>query len=158
MAFLNKINWNFLRKNSPNISGIDPSVPSQQSATPSTPKNLTKLEHEMELERQILKTPSRQLHRKSKWGIGSRLIWIAILLGIPGGVIWVANQPYPVIRRPVMHHAPFLLLPSYISMDNHYRQALVSVEQAEQLIEKATSPAPLIWLWEKRSYKKHKNI
>lgn len=149
MTFLNKINWNLLRKNAPNSSGIDPSAPSLQpvvlkkSATPSTPKNLAKLEHEMELERQALKTSPQQLHSKAKRGIGSRLIWIAILIGIPVGVIWVANQPYPVIRQPMMLHAPFLLLPSYISMDNHYRQALVSVEQAEQLIEKATSPADL---------------
>ncbi|MBW4427256.1 MAG: hypothetical protein KME50_23145 [Nostoc desertorum CM1-VF14] len=140
MAFLNKINLDFLRKNSPNTSGINPSAPSVQSATP---KNLAKLEHEMESERQALKISSQQLHSKAKRGIGSRLIWIAILIGIPVGVIWVANQPYPVIRRPVMLHAPFLLLPSYISMDNHYRQALVSVEQAEQLIDKATSPADL---------------
>jgi hypothetical protein len=140
MTFLNKINWNFLRKNSPNSSGIDPLAPSQQSANP---KNLAKLEHEMELQRQALKTSSQQPHRKAKWGIGSKLIWIAILIGIPSGVIWVVNQPYPVVRRPVMLHAPFLLLPSYMSMDNHYRQALVSVEQAEQLIEKATSPADL---------------
>ncbi|MBD0386912.1 MAG: hypothetical protein ICV54_10410, partial [Nostoc sp. C3-bin3] len=140
MAFLNKINLDFLRKNSPNSSGINPSAPSVQSATPN---NLAKLEHEMELERQALKISSQQLHSKAKRGIGSRLIWIAILIGIPVGVIWVANQPYPVIRRPVMLHAPFVLLPSYISMDNHYRQALVSVEQAEQLIEKATSTADL---------------
>lgn len=143
MAFLNKINWNFLRKNAPNSPGIDPSTLSQQSATLSTPKNLAKLEHEMELERQAIKTSPLQPHRKTKRGIGSKLIWIAILIGIPGAVIWVANQPYPVIRRPVMLHAPFLLLPSYMSMDNHYRQALVSVEQAEQLIEKPTSPADL---------------
>ncbi|WP_335104006.1 hypothetical protein [Nostoc sp.] len=149
MAFLNKINWNFLRKNAPNSSGIDPSAPSlhpvvqKKPATPSTPKNLAELEHEMELERRVLKISPQPLHRKAKWGIGSKLIWIAILIGIPVGVIWVANQPYPAIRRPVMLHAPFLLLPSYISMDNHYREALVSVEQAEQLIEKATSPADL---------------
>ncbi|MEH2399545.1 hypothetical protein [Nostoc sp.] len=149
MTFLNKINWNLLRKNPQNSSGIDPSAPSLQPVvqkkptTPSTPKNLAELEHEMELERRVLKTSPRQLHSKAKRGIGSRLIWIAILIGIPVGIIWVANQPYPVIRRPVMLHAPFLLLPSYISMDNHYRQALVSVEQAEQLIEKATSPADL---------------
>ncbi|MEH2462499.1 hypothetical protein [Nostoc sp.] len=149
MTFLNKINWNLLRKNSQNSSGIDPSAPSLQPVvqkkptTPSTPKNLAELEHEMELERRVLKTSPQQLHSKAKRGIGSRLIWIAILIGIPVGVIWVVNQPYPVIRRPVMLHAPFLLLPSYISMDNHYRQALVSVEQAEQLIEKATSPADL---------------
>ncbi|WP_324980474.1 hypothetical protein [Nostoc sp.] len=48
MTFLNKINWNFLRKNSQNSSGIDPSAPIQQSTTPLTPKNLAKLEHEME--------------------------------------------------------------------------------------------------------------
>ncbi|MEH2250353.1 hypothetical protein [Nostoc sp.] len=149
MTFLNKINGIFLRKNAQNSSGIDPSAPSQlplvpkKSTTPSTPKNLAELEHEMELQRLVLKTSPQQLHSKAKRGIGSRLIWIAILIGIPVGVIWVANQPYPVIRRPMMLHAPFLLLPSYISMDNHYRQALVSVEQAEQLIEKATSPADL---------------
>ncbi|MEH2147255.1 hypothetical protein [Nostoc sp.] len=143
MAFLNKINWNFLRKNAPNCSRIDPSASSlqpvvrKQPTIPSTLKNLSELEHQMELERRVIKTSPQQLHRKTKRGIGSRLIWIAILIGIPVGVIWVANQPYPVIRRPVMLHAPFLLLPSYISMDNHYREALVSVEQAEQLIEKA---------------------
>ncbi|WP_334966436.1 hypothetical protein [Nostoc sp.] len=148
MAFLNKINWNFLRKNAPNSSRINPSAPSLQPVvlkkptTPSTPKNLAELEHEMDLEARVLKTSPQQLHSKAKGGI-SRLIWIGILVGIPIGVVWVANQPYPVIRRPVMLHAPFLLLPSYISMDNHYRQALISVEQAEQLIEKATSPADL---------------
>ncbi|MEH2410938.1 hypothetical protein [Nostoc sp.] len=149
MTFLTKINWNLLRKNAPNSSGIDPSAPSlqpvvlKQPATPSTPKNLAELEDEMELKGRVLKTSPQQLHSKAKRGIGSRLIWMAILIGIPFGVIWVANLPYPVIRRPMMLHAPFLLLPSYISMDNHYRQALVSVEQAEELIEKATSPADL---------------
>ncbi|MCC5665443.1 hypothetical protein LC653_16330 [Nostoc sp. CHAB 5784] len=43
MAFLDKINWNFLGKNSQNSSGIDPSAPVQQSITPSTPKNLAEL-------------------------------------------------------------------------------------------------------------------
>ena len=71
MAFLNKINWNFLRKNSQNSSGIDPSAPIQQSTTPSTPKNLAKLEHEMELERQALKKSSQQVHSKAKRSIGS---------------------------------------------------------------------------------------
>ncbi|MEH2320531.1 hypothetical protein [Nostoc sp.] len=56
MTFLTKINWNLLRKNAPNSSGIDPSAPSlqpvilKQPATPSTPKNLAELEHEMELD------------------------------------------------------------------------------------------------------------
>jgi hypothetical protein len=58
-------------------------------------------------------------------------------------MVWAANLPYPVIRRPVARTAPILLLPSYMSVDSNYRQAIASVEQAQQLIEKATSPADL---------------
>nr|MDZ8062115.1 hypothetical protein [Nostoc sp. EkiNYC01] len=121
MSFFNKINWNILRKNSQNGSGIYSPTTSQQ--------NVVQSHH--------------QLPTKAKRGIGTKLIWIAILMGIPVGVIWVANLPYPVIRRPVVQNAPVLLLPSYINVDHHYRQALVTVEQAEQLIEKATSAADL---------------
>jgi hypothetical protein len=55
----------------------------------------------------------------------------------------VANLPYPVIRRPVAQKAPILLLPSYMDIDSHYRQAIASVEQAQQLIENPTSAADL---------------
>lgn len=48
-----------------------------------------------------------------------------------------------MIRRTVVQNAPLLLLPSYISIEQHYRQALVSLEQAEYLIEKPTSAADL---------------
>ena len=57
------------------------------------------------------------------------------------GVLWVVNLPYPMIRWPVARTAPILLLPSYISMDYHYRHAIARVEQADQLINSATSPA-----------------
>ncbi|NES83044.1 MAG: hypothetical protein F6K10_17460 [Moorea sp. SIO2B7] len=57
------------------------------------------------------------------------------------GVVWVANLPYPMIRRPVARTAPLLLLPSYFSMDRNYREAIAHVEQADQLINKATSLA-----------------
>ncbi|WP_414529593.1 hypothetical protein [Nodularia chucula] len=84
---------------------------------------------------------------KTKKGRGSKLvsklIWIAILLGVPAAVLWVANLPYPIIRRPVRQNAPFLLLPSYISVEQNYRQALVSMQQAQQLIENPTSTADL---------------
>ncbi|HEY9727833.1 MAG TPA: hypothetical protein V6D50_15395 [Chroococcales cyanobacterium] len=80
---------------------------------------------------------------KAKRGVFSKIIWTAILLGIPVGVVWVANLPYPVIRRPVAQKAPILLLPSYMDIDSHYRQAIASVEQAQQLIEKPTSAADL---------------
>lgn len=59
------------------------------------------------------------------------------------GVLWVVNLPYPMIRKPVARTAPILLLPSYISMDYHYRQAIARVEQADQLINQTTSPADL---------------
>lgn len=64
------------------------------------------------------------------------------LLGV-AGLVWVANLPYPMIRRPVASVAPIVLLPSYISMDRNYRQAIAKIEQADQLINKATSSADI---------------
>ncbi len=58
-------------------------------------------------------------------------------------MVWIANLPYPVIRRPVAQNAPILLLPSYVSVDKHFRQAIASVQEAKQLIDNATSPADL---------------
>ncbi|MGI0489771.1 hypothetical protein ACN4EK_30495 [Pantanalinema rosaneae CENA516] len=59
------------------------------------------------------------------------------------GSIWFVNLPYPMIRYPVARHAPMLLLPSFLSMDHNYRQAIAATEQADQLVNKATSPADL---------------
>ncbi|MBF2078588.1 MAG: hypothetical protein IGR76_08715 [Synechococcales cyanobacterium T60_A2020_003] len=67
----------------------------------------------------------------------------AIALGIPVAALWAINLPYPVIRRPVARTAPILLLPSYISMDHHYRQAISLTEQAEQLMNSPTSFADI---------------
>jgi len=71
----------------------------------------------------------------------SKLKWAVVLLSSAAGVVWVLNLPYPMIRRPVAQKAPILLLPTYISMDYHYRQAIALVEQADQLVNQATSPA-----------------
>ncbi|NJN85414.1 MAG: hypothetical protein HC881_02710 [Leptolyngbyaceae cyanobacterium SL_7_1] len=68
---------------------------------------------------------------------------IAALLGIPVGLVWIANLPYAPIRRPIAQTAPILLLPSYISIDRNYRDALQHLQQAEQLITQATTPADL---------------
>ena len=59
------------------------------------------------------------------------------------GIIWLVNLPYPMIRRPVAKVAPILLLPSYISMDRHYREAISNVEEADQLVNRATSDADI---------------
>jgi hypothetical protein len=68
---------------------------------------------------------------------------IAIGLTALAGLIWLLNLPYPMIRRPVARTAPIVLLPSYLSMDRHYRQAIAKVEQADQLVNHATSLADL---------------
>lgn len=74
-------------------------------------------------------------------GALSKVKWAAGILVGSAGVLWVVNLPYPMIRWPVARTAPILLLPSYISMDYHYRRAIARVEQADQLINQATSPA-----------------
>ncbi|WRH66924.1 MAG: hypothetical protein RSE13_26195 [Planktothrix sp. GU0601_MAG3] len=71
-------------------------------------------------------------------------IWPIMALGtaILGGfvgLVAVANLPYPMIRLPVAKTVPILLIPSYISMDYNYRQALSLVEQSDQLINQATA-------------------
>ncbi|MBE9199561.1 MULTISPECIES: hypothetical protein [unclassified Nodularia (in: cyanobacteria)] len=150
MTLLHKITSKFARNNTQNISGIDPSLISQTPIVqkpPTTPKTLAELEQEILKSMQVPSQSVVQKHGKTNKGIGSKLgtklIWIAILLGIPAGVLWVVNLPYPIIRRPMMQNASFLLLPSYISIEQNYRQALASMEQAEQLIEKPTSTADL---------------
>ena len=74
----------------------------------------------------------------------SALKWIPGLMAGAAGVaavIWVLNLPYPMIRRPVSKTMPVVLLPSFISMDHNYRQAISLVEQADQLVNNATSRA-----------------
>ncbi|MBW4693271.1 MAG: hypothetical protein KME27_16080 [Lyngbya sp. HA4199-MV5] len=69
----------------------------------------------------------------------------AVLVGLAGlaGGIWVLNLPYPPIRWTVARVAPIVLLPSFISMDKNYRQAIAATEQADQLVNQATSAADL---------------
>lgn len=88
----------------------------------------------------ILKQAVRANHPSGK-GILLQFAGLAVL-GV-AGLVWVANLPYPMIRKPVASVAPMLLLPSYMSMDYNYRQAIAKVEQADQLINKATSSADI---------------
>lgn len=64
---------------------------------------------------------------------------LAVGLGGLTGLIWLLNLPYPMIRRPVAKTAPIILLPSYLKMDRNYRGAIANVEQADQLVNQATS-------------------
>ena len=72
-------------------------------------------------------------------GVFSDLKWIAMIVAGIGGVICLVNLPIPVIRKTVAEKAPFLLLPSYVGMDNSYREAVSAIEQADRLIDNATS-------------------
>lgn len=74
-------------------------------------------------------------------GALSKIKWTAGIIVGAAGMLWVVNLPYPMVRWPVARTTPILLLPSYISMDYHYRRAITRVEQADQLINQATSPA-----------------
>ncbi|ACK69979.1 conserved hypothetical protein [Gloeothece citriformis PCC 7424] len=79
------------------------------------------------------------LNKRLISGVG---ITSATLVGLTG-LVYLVNLPYPMIRRPVAGIAPILLLPSYMSMDRNYRQAIAHVEQAEQLVKNASSFADI---------------
>jgi hypothetical protein len=150
MAGFNLLPFKLPFRKAQNSSGIDPSIKSTQpvvlkSSVPAqkSSKALAQLAQEVEANYYTTYPHKQSTPAKAKGSFFSKIIWVAILLGIPIGVVWAANLPYPVIRRPVAKNAPILLLPSYMDMDSNYRQAIASVEQAQQLIEKPTSTADL---------------
>lgn len=71
----------------------------------------------------------------------SRLKFGAIALTSVVGGVWLLNLPYPMIRYPVSRTMPIVLLPSFMAMDYNYRQAIATTEQADQLVNRATSAA-----------------
>lgn len=85
---------------------------------------------------QVLRRAARANRKAGKL----KLAWnVTVGLTIAAGGLWVLNLPYPMIRWPVSRTAPILLLPSYISMDHSYRQAVSLVAQSDQLVNQATS-------------------
>lgn len=104
---------------------------------------LTYAELKAEIEDIFPEFDDKVLRRAAKANRGSgKLKWVgATVVGtaIAAGSIWVLNLPYPMIRWPVARTMPIVLLPSYISMDHSYRQAISLVEQADQLVNQATS-------------------
>ncbi|MEB3231254.1 MAG: hypothetical protein VKJ64_09610 [Leptolyngbyaceae bacterium] len=114
---------------------------------PQRPKTLAELEAELAPPKaaQALQThlhPSANPIAQAR-KLLARLIGIGVVLGIPVGALWMINLPYSPIRRPIARTAPILLLPSYISIDENYRDAIALVEQSDQLINQVTSDADI---------------
>lgn len=80
---------------------------------------------------------------KQKSSFFSKVLGTTLLIGLPVGVVALANLPYPIIRGPIAHSMPLILTPSYMSMDYNYREAIKNVEQADQLINQATAKADI---------------
>ncbi|MFN5471674.1 MAG: hypothetical protein ACK5CR_06620 [Pseudanabaena sp.] len=72
-----------------------------------------------------------------------RLFWTGVLLGIPAGIIYVVNLPYPAIRQPISKSAPLLLLPSNMTIEANFKKGQATIEESRQLIESPTSAADL---------------
>ena len=106
-------------------------------------KSLTELEREINAAHKLTSRPAHLSRSGRPFQLLSKLLWCVTLLGIPAGLLWLINLPYPPIRQSVAQKAPILLLPSYFSMDNDYRQAIASIEQAAQLIGNPTNPSDL---------------
>ena len=148
MALFKFSSFNFLKRSTSRVSSGAakgaPSIakPATASGIPSQPKSLAALEQEIEEEQRLLALSKKSV-KTSK--IANRrspiktMTAAGLLLAIPIGAIYLVNLPYPAIRRPIAAKAPLLLLPSYISLDRHYRLAIDKSEQAQQLIDNATT-------------------
>lgn len=92
-----------------------------------------------EFDDNILKRAARVNQPSAVMSGLTRVGQVAFGVGAIAGSLWLINLPYPMIRWPVAKIAPILLLPSFMQMDHHYRQAIIHTEQADQLINKATT-------------------
>ena len=138
--------------NSPDIQTIQHSSPAQPDPLSSQPSSA--MQRYTELEAELARSPqnmgtnikTKTVAQRKDWGLKklrNRLIWISVLVGIPAGILYVVNLPYPVIRQPVSKVAPILLLPSNMSMDANFKKGQATVEESRQLIESPTSQEDL---------------
>ncbi|NCO76178.1 MAG: hypothetical protein GW795_10750 [Cyanobacteria bacterium] len=74
---------------------------------------------------------------------GNKLVKTTLFITIPVGILYVINLPYPAIRRPISEKVPLLLLPSQITTEYHFKKSINLMEQAQQLIDNATSQEDL---------------
>jgi hypothetical protein len=127
-----------------NSNLASPVAPNPVTPQTSAMQRYTELEAEMARSSQAIKTkPIAQPKTLGLKKFGKRLIWIGVLIGIPVGIIYVVNLPYPAIRQPIAKAAPILLLPSNMAIEANFKKGQATVEESRQLIESPTSPADL---------------
>ncbi|NUN63456.1 hypothetical protein HCU40_01555 [Pseudanabaena biceps] len=139
--------------NDPNVQTIPTSSTTQPQSV--TPQPITASQRYAELEAELARShqvanqviQTKPINQPKPSGgfrkLGNRLIWIGVLVGIPVGIIYVVNLPYPAIRQPVAKAAPLLLLPSNMAIDANFKKGQATIEEARQLIETPTSSADL---------------
>lgn len=122
-----------------------------QTGTPATVEELQQLVNDIvilspEVMQQVARANGSSSPHRQK---SSSTLWRNLKFGVAtaGGLavsLWLLNLPYPMIRWPVARAMPFVLLPSFISMDHHYRGAIAKTEQADQLVNQATDSEDFI--------------
>ncbi|MCX7592177.1 MAG: hypothetical protein N2235_00155 [Fischerella sp.] len=80
-------------------------------------------------------------------GIFSKIKCVAIIVTNVTGIVLVVNLPYPMIRLSVAYPLPkqhqSCCYPVLFSMDRNYQGAINYVEQADRLVNEATSQADI---------------
>jgi hypothetical protein len=145
MAFLKLSYLKFLHRPKPAKSSANQRAAGQATVSNSVPrpKSVAELELELEEEQRLLAQSIQPIKTVRRRSPVKAIMGIGLIIGVPVGIIYLVNLPYAAIRRPVAATAPVLLLPSYISLDHHYRLAITTFQQAQQLIDNATTPADL---------------
>jgi len=120
-----------------------PIIPTSGTIQKSPRKTLTQLENELEALHLSTSPHKPSQVVRTKKGFFNKLMLLALLVGIPVGIVSLANVPVPGWRSQVGKNAPILLFPTYSSWDNAYKEAITNLNQAEQLINRPTSAADL---------------
>jgi hypothetical protein len=126
-----RANLQFSAKSNPQPDSTQLTSPQPGSVPAPMPSSVTELELQIQRESQRLASPLSCPDRTTPLRQAFKhVVCTVTLLSVPIGVIAVINLPYPPIRRPIAEKAPLLLLPSYISLDYQFRQAISSIEAA----------------------------
>jgi len=117
---------------------------SPQTTSPKL-KTLPELEAELAQNNQAQSTglqvsQTREINPpKKKISWIKNLVIVGIVLGIPATIVTVANLPVAFIRQSIAKTAPALLIPTYLSLEENFKQSVIALESARTLILQPTS-------------------